>query len=207
MELVKLDVNRYDLNLIAGLIYETDSESFEFYFKNKQNAVNKIKKLIEIGKNNLGHENIYVVTNEEDQIHGILVISIGEGYDFKHHLNLYFKTFNFLNALKFILFDFVDQIFLAKLDEDDLYLASVAVDYNCRGKGLGKFILKKSLEIAKKNGSKRAVLDVDIGNEVALNLYKKFGFKVYNKKILPWIGGNKGVYNMEYNINGLKGWL
>ncbi len=200
MELVKLDVNKFDLNLIAGLIYETDSESFDFYFKNKQNAIGKIRKLVELGKNNLGHKNIYVVTGEENQVHGILVISMGDGHDFKHHLNLYFKTFNFINALKFTLFDFVDQIFLAKLDEDDLYLASVAVDYKCRGKGLGKFILKESLKIAGKNRCKRVVLDVDINNEVALIVYKKFGFKIYNEKIIPWFGGKKGVYNMEYQL-------
>jgi ribosomal protein S18 acetylase RimI-like enzyme len=200
MRLVHLDIRKHDTYLVAGLIYETDRGSFDFYFKNKENAVDKIRKLVDVGKNNLGHENIYVVTDIENQVYGVLVISIGDGHNFKHHLRLYFKTFNFINALKFVLFDFVDHLFLAKLDEDDLYLASVAVDYNCRGKGLGKFILKKSIEIAGKNGSKRAVLDVDINNEAALNLYEKFGFKVYDKKILPWFGGKKGVYNMEYQI-------
>ncbi len=63
---------------------------------------------------------------------------------------------------------------------------------------MGKFILKKSLDIAKKNKCKRAVLDVDIYNEAALGLYQKFGFKIYDKKILPWIGGKKGIYNMEF---------
>ena len=62
MKLVKFNPLVHDINLVAGLIYETDSETFEFYFNNRQNAVKIIGKLVEAGKNNLGHENIYVVT-------------------------------------------------------------------------------------------------------------------------------------------------
>jgi len=198
MKLVKFNPLVHDINLVAGLIYETDSETFEFYFNNRQNAVKIIGKLVEAGKNNLGHENIYVVTNTENKIFGVLVISFGSGKSIFGNFSLYNKVFNLRIAFKLVLFDMVDSIFCASIDNCDLYLASVAVNYDCRGKGVGKFILKKSLDIAKKNKCKRAVLDVDIYNEAALGLYQKFGFKIYDKKILPWIGGKKGIYNMEF---------
>jgi len=111
-----------------------------------------------------------------------------------------FKALNPWDALKFSMFNFVDSLILAKLEDDDLYLASVAVDDSYRGKGLGTFILRKSLEIARDMGCKKVVLDVDLKNEGALRLYERFGFKIFNKKSIMWFDGEKGVYNMEYTL-------
>jgi ribosomal protein S18 acetylase RimI-like enzyme len=199
MKLIKFDLNKHDLNDAASLIYETDARTFNFYFKTKENATKKIKKLVIAGKNNLGHENIYVVTKEgEKQIFGLLMASTGDKEDIKRDFWTYFKTLNPYDALKFVLFDIVDSMILADLDDHDFYLGAVAVNEDCRGKGVGTFILKESLEIARKKNCKRVVLDVDLKNDGALRLYERFGFKIFNKKSIKWFGGEKGAFNLEY---------
>jgi len=147
-----------------------------------------------------------MVCGSGKQVYGILVVSIGQEESIKENFKLYFKIFNWTDAFKMVLLDIVDMWFGAKLNEDDLYLATVAVEYKCRGKGVIKFILKKSMELAHKKGCKRVFLDVDRDNIPAFNLYKQFGFKIFSKKIIPWFGGIKGIYNMEYKLNrGDKG--
>lgn len=201
MKLVEFDVDKHDLDDVASLIYETDAHTFNFYFKTKENATKKIKKLVKAGKNNLGHENIYVVTGENQKlIFGLLMASTGDKEDIKRDFKTYFKILNPYDALKFVLFDIVDKMILADLDDHDFYLGAVAVNENCRGKGIGTFILGKSLEIARRKNCKRVVLDVDLENDGALRLYQRFGFKIFNKKSIRWFGGEKGAFNMEYIV-------
>ena len=201
MKLVKFDIDKHDLNDAASLIYETDACTFNFYFKTKENAITKIKKLINAGKNNLGHEHIYIVTEKcEKQIFGLLMASKGDEEDIKRDFKTYFKALNLYDALKFVLFDIVDNMILADLDIHDFYLGAVAVNEDCRGKGIGTFILGESLKLARKKNCKRVVLDVDLENDGALRLYERFGFKIFNKKSIRWFGGEKGAFNMEYII-------
>ena len=46
-----------------------------------------------------------------------------------------------------------------------------------RGNGLSSILKKKLIECAKLNGCLSINLEVSSSNEVAINLYKKFGFK------------------------------
>lgn len=199
MDLIKLDKTKHDLNKVSELIYETDAETFDFYFHKKEEASKKILKLVKNGKNTLGFENIYVITeNCEENIKGIVVVLKGNEASLINDFKANFRALNLWDALKFSIFNFVDSLILAKLEDDDLYLASVAVDDSCRGKGIGTFILGKSLELARDMGFKRVVLDVDLKNEGALRLYERSGFKIFDKRSISWFGGKEGVYNMEY---------
>ncbi|HML04143.1 MAG TPA: GNAT family N-acetyltransferase [Methanobacterium sp.] len=201
MDLIKLDITKHDLNKISELIYETDAETFNFYFQNKEKASKKILELVKRDNNTLGFQNIYVITeNNENNILGILVAVKSNQTSLINDFRANFKALNLWDALKFSIFNLVDLLILAKLEDNDLYLASVAVDDSCRGKGIGTLILEKSLELARDMGCKRVVLDVDLKNEGALRLYERFGFKIFNKKSIMWFGGEKGVYNMEYNL-------
>lgn len=201
MKLVKFDIHEHDINLVAELIYETDSKTFDFYFQNRQNAVERIEKLVKKGNNNsYGHENIYVATGEDDRLYGLVLTFQGKEENLKNDFKTYFRTLDLGDAMKFMLLDIVDSIFLTNLKREDYYLAAVAVASDYRGKGIGTFILEKSLELAREKRSERVVLDVDIDNKGALKMYKRFGFKVFNKKSMRWVGGVKGDYNMEYNL-------
>ena len=72
------------------------------------------------------------------------------------------------------------------------------MDENSRGQGIGSFILEAGIKLAREKGCKRAVLDVDIGNEGALRLYQRFGFRKFKEKSLSLLGWKKGAFNMEY---------
>jgi ribosomal protein S18 acetylase RimI-like enzyme len=200
MKFVKLDINKHDLNEVAQLIYETDSETLNFYFKTKKNAAEKIEKLLKDKNSSWSYENIYIATGDNNEVFGVLLAYTGEEANAKNDFKSFFKNLNLLDALKFLILDMGDIWAGFDLKDDDFYLSDLAVDEKCRGKGIGTFILKKSIELAREKGCKRVVLDVDIENEGALRLYQRIGFKIFNKKRIRWLDGKKGVYNMEYEL-------
>ena len=58
------------------------------------------------------------------------------------------------------------------------HLASLAVDSTCQRQGWGSRLLSGSLERAARRGCRSCRLEVRRSNEVALNMYGKFGFAV-----------------------------
>lgn len=193
-----MDKSKHDPLIVSEIIYEADVETFNFFFGNQKNASVKLAKLVAAEDNSLGYQQIYVVTNEESQIKGVLVYSDGKRFDKIKELKVLFKNFNILDSLRFIMIEIIDSLFLAALDDDDYYFAIVAVDEKSRGQGVGSFILEEGVKMARKNGCKRAVLDVDMENDGALRLYERFGFRKFNKKSISLFGWSKGAYNMEY---------
>ena len=57
------------------------------------------------------------------------------------------------------------------------YFGPFTVISEYRGKKVGKELLESSLEFIKKEGGGKIRLTVQKNNEIAVNLYKKFGFK------------------------------
>lgn len=198
MYLQKMEIKKHNPLKVAELIYEADVDTFNFFFGNRENASRKIEKLVIAGDNSLGYEQIYTVTNEDCNILGVMVYSIGEKIDKTNELKVLFKNFNIFDSLRFIMIDIIDIIFLSDLEDDDYYYAIVAVEENSRGQGIGSFILEEGIKLAKNKGCKRAVLDVDIENEGALRMYERFGFKKFKEKSLSLLGWRKGAFNMEY---------
>ncbi|MGP1433075.1 MAG: ribosomal protein S18-alanine N-acetyltransferase [Catonella sp.] len=60
-------------------------------------------------------------------------------------------------------------------DEAEIY--NVAVKEEARGKGIGQRLLKELIEYGKSDGRRKFLLEVRYGNETAISLYKKLGFK------------------------------
>jgi|AntRauTorckE5430_2_1112549.scaffolds.fasta_scaffold00965_4 ribosomal protein S18 acetylase RimI-like enzyme len=73
-------------------------------------------------------------------------------------------------------------------DKDSLYIAEVLVDDKFRGMGLGKGLFKE-FETKLSSDIKHVLLRVWSKNEIAVNLYKKFGFEdcgsILQKKLKP----------------------
>jgi ribosomal protein S18 acetylase RimI-like enzyme len=200
MHLQKMDKKKHDPFRVSELIYEADAETFDFFFGNKENASQKLGKLVSTGDNNLGYQQIYVVTNENHQIMGVMVYSAGKKRRTRQEFKVLLHNFNILDSLRFLMIELVDGIFLSRLEKDDFYYAIVAVDEHFRGQGIGSFILEEGIKLARKKGYRRAVLDVDIENEGALRLYERFGFIKFNERILSLPGWKKGAFNMEYSL-------
>jgi ribosomal-protein-alanine N-acetyltransferase len=64
------------------------------------------------------------------------------------------------------------------LAEDSCDICDVLVDKNHRRTGLANVLITDALKIIKNAGKKSAILEVRESNESAINLYKKFGFKM-----------------------------
>lgn len=74
--------------------------------------------------------------------------------------------------------------FVFRKNEWDGYLSPLFIVDEYRGYGLSNILLKNAIE---KYGAKKLI--VDKKNEVAIRLYKKFGFKIM---------GNNGKYTSQY---------
>ena len=198
MKFEKLDLKKHNSHKVAELLYETDRDIFNFFYRNKSNTAQILEKLIKLGNNNWGHEHIYVVTQNE-MIIGALLYFMGN-----HHiigeLKFHFKNLNPFDAFRFLLIDLKDSLILSHLRKCDFYLAGVAVDEKFRRQGVGSLIIDQGINLARKRGCKRAVLDVALDNLGAKRLYEKTGFIVFNKRSYPWFRRRIGMFNMELFI-------
>lgn len=64
---------------------------------------------------------------------------------------------------------------------DEIHIANVAVDKKFRGRGCGDMLMKEVTNYADKNNFK-VTLEVNVTNEVALSLYKKYGFQTEGRR-------------------------
>lgn len=60
---------------------------------------------------------------------------------------------------------------------DEGYINNLAVDKAFHGKGIGSRLMQDMIDRAKQDSLTALTLEVEDGNEAALSLYKKFGFK------------------------------
>jgi ribosomal protein S18 acetylase RimI-like enzyme len=198
MKFEKFDLKKHSSHKVAELLYETDRDIFNLLYRKKSNATQVLEKLIKLDDNNLGHENIYVVIQKKLVI-GVLLYSMGS-----HHvlgeLKFHLKNLNLFDTFKFLLIDLKDSMILSHLKKCDFYLAGVAVDKEFRRQGVGSLILDQGINLARKSGCERVVLDVSLDNLGAKSLYEKTGFKVFNKRSYPWFNGRIGMFNMELLI-------
>lgn len=59
---------------------------------------------------------------------------------------------------------------------DELHIYSLDVEEKHRRKGYGKTLFSEMIRRAKLKGVTKATLEVRVGNEAAINLYRSFGF-------------------------------
>ena len=60
---------------------------------------------------------------------------------------------------------------------DEAEICNVAVRADARKRGVGEALLNRLIEYGKSDKRTRFLLDVRVGNEAAISLYKKLGFK------------------------------
>lgn len=65
---------------------------------------------------------------------------------------------------------------------DEAHIATIAIDPEYRGRGLGRRLLAIGLRAAYQRGARLAYLEVRRGNLVAQNLYQQFGFRVAGER-------------------------
>ena len=65
---------------------------------------------------------------------------------------------------------------VAWLIVDEIHIATFATHPDFRKQGIGKNLLLHTLRLAKEDGALTSFLEVREGNQVALEMYRKFGF-------------------------------
>ena len=203
MNLIKLDLDKHDLEMVSELIYETDKNQFgTFLDKNPTSAIKKLKNLIMAGKNSYGHEHIYIAEDHDENIMGILVAFRGDEVTFIEEGGVFMDNMNFFDFLKLTLVKPIyDKITASSIENDDLYIGNLVVANGLRGKGIGTELLKSSFNIGSDKNCKRVLLDVIFENDNAKKLYERIGFKVCGEKHYKWLGKSEGTYGMEYLID------
>lgn len=78
---------------------------------------------------------------------------------------------------------------------DEVHITNIAIHPNYRGKGLGKELLKYSIDDYSNIRIKGVTLEVNVNNEVAINLYKDSGFEIVGKRP-GYYSNNQDAYIM-----------
>jgi len=213
----------HDYHKVAELMYSVDFRTYLEVFKTKENAIVAIEDLLLVENEEItnsknqedvdGFSKIYIILDDNDfknndnenkanisskDIIGILQVVKGEKYNLLTYALYLLIKLKLSYALKFSYISFLDSLVLSNFNEDDLYLAEIAIDESQRGKGLGTKIIKKVIEKTKKKGFKRVVLDTDLRNIGATKLYESLGFKKFDEKSPRFFNKERGMNNMEY---------
>ncbi|SCM58504.1 putative acetyltransferase {ECO:0000313/EMBL:ADL59242,1} [Methanothermobacter wolfeii] len=115
-----------------------------------------------------------MVASEEQEVLGAMLHGTADATGSIHRVC---RNLGFSDFIRFTIMELVDSTVTFPLEEDDLYIAALAVSPESRGRGIATALLETAVEMGVEGGFRRLALDVDPGNEAAINLYIKFGFR------------------------------
>jgi ribosomal protein S18 acetylase RimI-like enzyme len=174
MEIRKFDPETHDVTRVAELIVsaQTDDDS------DPRRSRSMVIDLIKAGNNFLGHENI-LVSCSGNNITGLAIGYRGSGKD---ELLTLLRLLVSLRLSEFVSYltltaRLLHGNFTPDIGDDEFYISALAVDEMHRRKGIGSLLLGRSLERARSQSCRNVVLEVEGGNEPAIGLYRKFGFR------------------------------
>ena len=191
------DFTSDDMDQITWLIYHTDLYIMQKVFgKDEKKAYGKIAKAMDLPSFFFSRDHIYGIKDPQGHLMGILIGYTGEESK-KFRITPVLKILGFPCILRilvtgpFTLFPLVS----VKIPHQSYYISNVSVHPQFRGKGLGKVLMREALKIAEEKNCDRTLLDVSIGKDGAIALYKKMGFSITKTKKL-WFS-KEATYTME----------
>jgi len=144
-------------------------------------AKSVIRYLFRQRKNLFSFEHSYFI--EKDGVKAGMII----GYDGKAERAEGLRTGQlFIKYMKLEFFGRITSLLKAwkifgGIENDEYYISNVTVYPEFRGNKLGTALLLKAEEEVKRCGAKKSILDVDIGNQGAIRLYKQLGYSTIGK--------------------------
>lgn len=85
-------------------------------------------------------------------------------------------SFNLVVRLKSLSEERVGAYIVYWIAADEMQILDLAVDETLRRQGLGRLLIKSALSRATEAGAMHAFLEVRVGNEVGISLYRSLGF-------------------------------
>lgn len=76
---------------------------------------------------------------------------------------------------------------------DEVHILNIAVQPDCRRRGIGRALLGQTLAQARQTGAHRANLEVRSSNRVAIGVYRKFGFETVSVRHKYYADGEDGL--------------
>ena len=91
----------------------------------------------------------------------------------------------------------IGMIGLKPLNEDCFEIKRLQVHKEYQGKGLGKLLVEKIVELAKTKNANSLILDFDKRHEYLNKFYSAFGFKKFDEGTV-YMGANKEKFDLIY---------
>ena len=109
-------------------------------------------------------------------------LSVKENNLNKWSESFFFKLFLDKNVFFISLNRPLDGYLIARKTLDEYEVLTLATDINKRRRGIGTLLLKKLINLAKKDKVLRIILEVSESNIAAVSMYEKLGFKKVSKR-------------------------
>lgn len=189
-----------DINVVASLYYESFWDKM-VALKNisKNDAVNLIKIFLFSNDHNFNH---YTVATINDEPVGFIKLMKKTDKDKYSMPSL--QTFRKYGFFKLILTGIVLSFLEWKVKDGELYIETVAVSSEERGKGIGSTLMKHADDVVINNESlKYLSLGVVHKNKDAKRLYERLGFvtkKIETSKLLKRYADIEAMYYMVKKI-------
>lgn len=174
MEIRKFDLKAHDIERVADLIVSAQRDGDA----DTRRSHGMVMDLISAGNNFLGHENI-LISCAGNEITGLAIGYRGSGKDELVTLLRLLVSLRLSEFLSYLTLTarLLHGSFTPDIEDDEYYISALTVDERHRRKGIGSLLLLRTIETAKTKNCKSVVLEVEGGNESAISLYKKFGFR------------------------------
>ena len=85
--------------------------------------------------------------------------------------------------------------------KDEAHISTLAIDPDWRGQGYGEILLACMIGKAVELGAKFIVLEVRVGNAVAQNLYRKYGFSRVRRRKNYYRADNEDAWDMRVALD------
>ena len=80
------------------------------------------------------------------------------------------------------------------------YIAMLSVEPEYRRLGLGRLLVRKSIDLMVENGADEVMLETEITNKAALSLYESFGF-IRDKRLISYYLNGVDAFKLKLLIN------
>lgn len=182
---------------IARLIYETDN-IMPFLFGKRENAIIKLKNLVENDNTVFSHKNILVFKKDSHLINGILLFYNPKLIDKKRENDAFSREFSIIELLKLWVKSIILKSINDKSEMDGIYIQNISVDALARGEGIGTKLMNFVNEFALQNGYSSLWLDVAYNNPKAKKLYEREGFIEVSKHNILF--SENGFFRMRKTV-------
>jgi len=186
------DRQKHDQDKLAELIYQSDEKMNTLTYGS--DALGVIRKLLEIPESYFVPDDMKCALVEDELVSVVVYYPVSEmeAVD-KVAGRGFMKAMGFWSFFKkMLLFIKMDRMLGGDLDPDGIYIHTIAVDSQMRGRGIGSEILSR---IAEEN--EKMYLYVNMNNEGAIRFYQKNGFTQKHLGKMTHKGEEFGEYLME----------